>query len=538
MEYWNLYDYEGKKKKKIALRGSKLNDNEYHLVVNAWIKNSNNEYLITQRVATKSHPLKWECTGGSALLGETSLEAAIREIREELGINVSTDSAKHVGRCRRYYASCPDIFDVWIFYSDVKLEEVTIQEEEVNDVKWATREEILKLYKENKFEPNTFFEKVINFESDEQRYYIGFNANNAICNESYFNGSITINPNHEKGNIYYSNRIVKKRDAAFLDEYKGFIKNQVAKICKNDSNVKYFAFNKNVKQLLDNLKINVDSRADFELIDKLNDKKFIRNYLKKYIPIIDAIFIDHKISYEEACKKVNSHEMVIQGKVGAGGNNTFFVDCEEKFQRYTNSVNHNYFLSKYVVHIPINSTLIITESGKVKLPSSVQLIKLEDDKFKYVGADFIYYDKLSYQVKIKIDEYTQIIKEQLQKLGYRGIAGIDFIIDENEDVYFMEINPRFQASSFIINQYLKLYCDTCLAELHSMATNGNYIGNIYLEKIEKSFLNCSDKDDYSIFSNYKIVKNGYFKKNKESCFRKVYNYSILSSGFFQKRNND
>lgn len=471
MEYWNLYDYEGKKKKKIALRGSKLNDNEYHLVVNAWIKNSNNEYLITQRVATKSHPLKWECTGGSALLGETSLEAAIREIREELGINVSKDSAKHVGRCRRYYASCPDIFDVWIFYFDVKLEEITTQEEEVNDVKWATREEILKLYKENKFEPNTFFEKVINFESDEQRYYIGFNANND-------------------------------------------------------------------KQLINDFKVNVDSRADFKLIDKLNDKKFIRNYLKKYIPIIDAIFIDHKISYEEACKKANSHEMVIQGKVGAGGNNTFYVDCEEKFEHYTNSVNHNYFLAKYVVHIPVNSTLIITESGKVKLPSSVQLIKLEDDKFKYVGADFIYYDKLSYQVKIKIDEYTQIIKEQLQKLGYRGIAGIDFIIDENEDVYFMEINPRFQASSFIINQYLKLYCDTCLAELHSMATNGNYIGNIYLEKIEKSFLNCSDKDDYSIFSNYKIVKNGYFKKNKESCFRKVYNYSILSSGFFQKRNND
>ena len=240
MEYWDLYDYEGKKKKKISLRGSKLNDDEYHLVVNAWIKNSNNEYLITQRVATKSHPLKWECTGGSALLGETSLEAAIREIREELGINVSTDSAKHVGRCRRYYASCPDIFDVWIFYSDVKLEEVTIQEEEVNDVKWATREEILKLYKENKFEPNTFFEKVINLESDEQRYYIGFNANND-------------------------------------------------------------------KQLINDFKINVDSRADFELIDKLNDKKFIRNYLKKYIPIIDAIFIDHKISYEEACKKVNSH---------------------------------------------------------------------------------------------------------------------------------------------------------------------------------------------------------------------------------------
>ena len=84
MEYWNLYDYEGKKKKKLAIRGTKLNDDDFHLVVNVWIMNDKNEFLITQRSLNKSHPLMWECTGGSALIGETSKEAALEKLKKNL----------------------------------------------------------------------------------------------------------------------------------------------------------------------------------------------------------------------------------------------------------------------------------------------------------------------------------------------------------------------------------------------------------------------------------------------------------------------
>lgn len=54
MEYWNLFDYEGKKKKKLAIRGTKLADDDFHLVVNVWIMNDNGEFLITQRAVNKS----------------------------------------------------------------------------------------------------------------------------------------------------------------------------------------------------------------------------------------------------------------------------------------------------------------------------------------------------------------------------------------------------------------------------------------------------------------------------------------------------
>ena len=158
-ELWDLYNSEGVKLNKTVYRGDKLKDDEFHIVVNSWVKNKDDKFLITQRIETKSFPLTWECTGGSGLSGETPLESAIREVKEELGIRVYKKDAKLIGKTLRYYQGCPDILYVYLF--ETNEENITIQKEEVNDYKWATKEEILELYKNNKFSANAFFLDVI-----------------------------------------------------------------------------------------------------------------------------------------------------------------------------------------------------------------------------------------------------------------------------------------------------------------------------------------------------------------------------------------
>ena len=105
-----------------------------------------------------------ECTGGSALVDETTLDAAIREVKEELGINLYEKDAVLIGSKKRYYPNCPDFLDVYIFKSNVLLENVKIQKEEIKDVMWASKEKILKLYEEGNFEANAFFNEVLDFE--------------------------------------------------------------------------------------------------------------------------------------------------------------------------------------------------------------------------------------------------------------------------------------------------------------------------------------------------------------------------------------
>ena len=160
-EYWDIYNKNFEKINKRVKRGDKLEDDEYHLVINAWIVNSKGEFLITQRVATKPHPLMWECTGVSAIEGDNPLDACVREIKEEVGLDIDVKTARHIGTTIRYYKNCPDILDVWLFKSDADISEITIQEEEVNDVMWADKKKILDLHYAGKFEANAFFGDVI-----------------------------------------------------------------------------------------------------------------------------------------------------------------------------------------------------------------------------------------------------------------------------------------------------------------------------------------------------------------------------------------
>lgn len=160
-EFWDVYDKDKNKLGKISKRGDPLGDDEFHLVINAWIKNNENKFLITQRVPNKPHPLMWECTGGSAVCGEDSLTAAIREAKEETGIDLTNEQRKFIGSKNRYYKSLQDILDVWIFKYTGSNDNVKIQEEEVNDYKWASIDEIIELDKQGKFKKNAYFEEVI-----------------------------------------------------------------------------------------------------------------------------------------------------------------------------------------------------------------------------------------------------------------------------------------------------------------------------------------------------------------------------------------
>lgn len=161
MEYWDLYNEKKEKIGKIVQRGDFLNDDEYHVVVNAWIKNKRGQYLISQRSENKAHPFMWETTGGSILQGETSLDGVLREVKEELNVVLDKKDAVFIGSGKRYYKGCPDILDVYLFEIDDSNLNIKIQEEEVNAYKWASKEEIKNLYEEGKFEATLFFYEMI-----------------------------------------------------------------------------------------------------------------------------------------------------------------------------------------------------------------------------------------------------------------------------------------------------------------------------------------------------------------------------------------
>jgi isopentenyldiphosphate isomerase len=147
MEYWDLYTKERIKLDKIHLRdgSQRISPGEYHIVVNAWIINDQNQLLISQRHSKKTYPLKWECTGGSILAGEDSLNGALREVWEEIGIKLKGENGKLIDSITRK----DDIKDIFLFRENVDINETVLQPNEVINIKWVTMKEFDEMVKKD-----------------------------------------------------------------------------------------------------------------------------------------------------------------------------------------------------------------------------------------------------------------------------------------------------------------------------------------------------------------------------------------------------
>ena len=94
MEYWDLYDSERKPLGRLHARGDEFAEGEYYVCAEVWVKNSENCFRITRRHPDKRAGGLWEFTGGGTIAGETTLESAVRELKEETGIDADETELK------------------------------------------------------------------------------------------------------------------------------------------------------------------------------------------------------------------------------------------------------------------------------------------------------------------------------------------------------------------------------------------------------------------------------------------------------------
>lgn len=158
MEQFDIYDKNRILTGNTVVRGTKLNKDELHLVVHICIFNSKNQLLIQQRQSLKeSWPDMWDITaGGCAVSGETSSQAAERETLEEIGykIDLSTERPYFTINFERGFD------DYYLLEREIDIDSLSLQHEEVQRVKWASKEEILQMVQENLFLNYWFIEHI------------------------------------------------------------------------------------------------------------------------------------------------------------------------------------------------------------------------------------------------------------------------------------------------------------------------------------------------------------------------------------------
>ena len=160
MELLNVYDNEGNVTERVVPRGDKsvvLSDNEHIGVVVVFIENSKGEFLMQKTSVEKGS--EYSSTGGHVDAGETHLTSILREIKEELGIEVDSNELEYLG----FMLYDKPIRFMYYLKKDIDIKDIVVQEEEVEFVKWLSVEEIKDLINKGEFRKGNIvaFEKIL-----------------------------------------------------------------------------------------------------------------------------------------------------------------------------------------------------------------------------------------------------------------------------------------------------------------------------------------------------------------------------------------
>ncbi len=156
MEYFDVIDSHGDFTNEIASRKECHEKGLWHkAIVVQIISTDNKRVLLQKRSANKRMwPNLWDVSsGGHVLTGELGYQAGIREAKEELGVDLKRDELEFIGATtseniqkdiiNRHYN------EYYIVHKDIDLNDITIQEDEVQEVKWFNVEELKKRVNNN-----------------------------------------------------------------------------------------------------------------------------------------------------------------------------------------------------------------------------------------------------------------------------------------------------------------------------------------------------------------------------------------------------
>jgi len=154
VEEFDILDKQGNPTGKRKPRSDVHRDGDWHRAVHIWIMNDAGQLLIQKRSPQKdSHPNEWDISSAGHLsAGETTMDAVVKEIWEELGIKAEKSDFKYLFTIASQSVQKGGAFinnefdDVYLIKLNLDISKLTLQEEEVAEAKWIDPEILRKAY--------------------------------------------------------------------------------------------------------------------------------------------------------------------------------------------------------------------------------------------------------------------------------------------------------------------------------------------------------------------------------------------------------
>jgi len=157
MEMCDVVDEQGAATGRCVARGTPLRPGDYYLVVHVWIQDESGAYLVQQRAFDRpTDPGVWATTAGQVQAGEDGLAAALREVSEELGLDLTP---AHFRRLMRH-AMEDRVEDIWLATVTRAVLGPPRPGPEVADWKWASKAMLIDLARRGEFFGYSYLDKL------------------------------------------------------------------------------------------------------------------------------------------------------------------------------------------------------------------------------------------------------------------------------------------------------------------------------------------------------------------------------------------
>lgn len=311
-------------------------------------------------------------------------------------------------------------------------------------------------------------------------------------------------------------------DSSEDKSYAEYITEKIAYFKSLDSDIKFYFYDqataykagKHLTICDDTICVN----SEF-ILNWLNNKSIAREWVRNIVKTPQTVVLSNEQIKLDCLKNLfwGYRRFVAQSLISSGGHKTFLIDSSHHVKLKPDL----YIVSPYYTpSVSVNLTSILYAQNDITFPPSLQIIEEDNNCLLYKGSDFVSANIIPQNIYSKLISVHKKIIKQLSFLGYKGICGIDYLV-YNDEVYFLEINPRFQGSSFLINKALEKY------HLSLYQLNINAFNNIEEKSSVKKDL-CSIQIPYCFqkdSANARIItSNRIIKEYPENLSTDYYDY--------------
>ncbi len=186
---------------------------------------------------------------------------------------------------------------------------------------------------------------------------------------------------------------------------------------------------------------------DAKVVRRLSNKLYQYQKFSKIVPMADYRICKSLKDVTETAREFErrfKNGMFVSETYSAAGSNSAVVFSAEEIPKRFHKEDMEYLLVRYIPHTYDPTVLAVAINEHETFIAGVADQRIEGGN-RFTGST--YPSALKSSVVDKLWEYTRIVGKAIAEEGYRGIFGCDYIVTEDDEIYFIELNARKQGTT-------------------------------------------------------------------------------------------